>query len=242
MIQQLSRLARVFAGNQISFFQDAHRPISNVFQVADWSRHNVQHTRIASLCHRTKFNATTDSIIDYPPRITAPREERSMKLESLHDLFVEELQDLYSAENMIIKALPKMIDKASAADLKGALTEHLEQTKVQADRLDQIFDQLGDELDRKGRKCKGVEGIIKENKTLLSEDAEPEVLDAGIIAGAQKIEHYEIAAYGTVRNYANLLGRNDWMQILEVTLEEEKQADKKLTQLAEHINVQAKAA
>jgi len=167
---------------------------------------------------------------------------KPMKLESLHDLFVEELQDLYSAENMIIKALPKMIDKASAADLKGALTEHLEQTKVQVDRLDQIFDQLGDELDRKGRKCKGVEGIIKENKTLLSEDAEPEVLDAGIIAGAQKIEHYEIAAYGTVRNYANLLGRNDWMQILEVTLEEEKQADKKLTQLAEHINVQAKAA
>ena len=143
---------------------------------------------------------------------------------------------------MIIKALPKMIDKASAADLKGALTEHLEETKVQVDRLNQIFDQLGDEVDRKGKKCKGVQGIIKENKDFLGEDAEPEVLDAGIIAGAQKIEHYEIAGYGTVRTYATLLGHNDWTQILEVTLEEEKQGDKKLTQLAERINVQAKAA
>jgi len=196
-----------------------------------------------SLCHGTKFNAIADSIIDYAPRITAPREMKSMKLESLHDLFVEELEDLYSAEKMIIKALPKMIEKTSAADLKGALTEHLEETKVQVERLDQIFDQLGgDEVDRKGRKCKGVEGIIKENKNFLSEDAEPEVLDAGIIAGAQKIEHYEIAAYGTVRTYATLLGHNDWTQILEVTLEEEKQADKKLTQLAERINVQARAA
>lgn len=165
-----------------------------------------------------------------------------MKLESLHDLFVEELEDLYSAENMILKALPKVIEKASAKELKTALTEHLEETKVQVERLDQIFDQLGDEVDRKGKKCKGMEGIIKENKEFLSEDAEPEVLDAGAIAGVQKVEHYEIAGYGTVRTYASLLGRTEWMAILEVTLEEEKQADKKLTQLAERINVQAKAA
>ena len=166
-----------------------------------------------------------------------------MKLESLHDLFVEELQDLYSAENMILKALPKVIEKASAPELKTTLTEHLGQTKVQVERLDQIFDQLGgDEGDRKRRKCKGMDGILKENKEFLSEDAEPEVLDAGAIAGAQKVEHYEIAGYGTVRTYASLLGRSEWMQMLEVTLEEEKQADKKLTQLAERINVQAKAA
>jgi ferritin-like metal-binding protein YciE len=165
-----------------------------------------------------------------------------MKLESLHDLFVEELQDLYSAENMILKALPKVIEKASAQELKTALTGHLEETKVHVERLDQIFDQLGDEVDRKAKRCKGMDGIIKENKEFLGEDAEPEVLDAGAIAGAQKVEHYEIAGYGTVRTYASLLGRAEWMEILEVTLEEEKATDKKLTQLAEKINVQAKAA
>src|SRR5215471_2630211 len=133
-----------------------------------------------------------------------------MKLESLHELFITDLQDLYSAENMIVKALPKVIDKVSSQELKSALTTHLEETRVHVERLDQIFDQLGDEVDRKGRKCKGMDGIIKENKDLLSEDAEPEVLDAGMIAGAQRVEHYEIAAYGTVRTYANLLGRNDW--------------------------------
>ncbi|HEY6969736.1 MAG TPA: ferritin-like domain-containing protein [Candidatus Angelobacter sp.] len=165
-----------------------------------------------------------------------------MKLESLHDLFITELQDLYSAENMIVKALPKAIEKVSSQELKSALTAHLEETKVHVDRLDQIFDQLGDEVDRKGKKCKGMDGIIKENKDFLGEDAEPEVLNAGAIAGAQKVEHYEISAYGTARTYASLLGRTDWMELLEVTLEEEKAADRKLTQLAESINVQAKAA
>ena len=166
-----------------------------------------------------------------------------MKLESLHDLFVAELQDLYSAENLILKALPKVIEATSSHALKTALTEHWEETKVHVERLDQIFDQLGgDEVNRKGKKCKGMDGIIKENKEFLSEDADPEVLDAGAIAGAQKVEHYEIATYGTVRTYASLLGRNEWAQILETTLEEEKAADKKLSQLAEKINVQAKAA
>jgi len=165
-----------------------------------------------------------------------------MKLESLHELFITDLQDLYSAENMIVKALPKVIDKVSSQELKSALTEHLEETKGHVKRLDQIFDQLGDEVDRKGKKCKGMDGIIKENKDFLGEDAEPEVLNAGAIAGAQKVEHYEISGYGTARTYASLLDRTDWMELLEVTLEEEKAADKKLTQLAERINVQAKAA
>jgi ferritin-like metal-binding protein YciE len=165
-----------------------------------------------------------------------------MKLQSLRELFIEELQDLYSAETMIIKALPKMIEEASSQELRNALSEHLGQTRTQVQRLDRIFDELGDDVDRTDRKCKGMEGIIKENKDLLSEDTEPEVLDAGVIAGAQKVEHYEIAAYGTVRTWASLLGRNEWVNLLEQTLEEEKQADIKLTQLAERINVEAKAA
>jgi ferritin-like metal-binding protein YciE len=165
-----------------------------------------------------------------------------MKLESLHELFIEELQDLYSAENQIIDALPKMIEKASSPDLKAGFTEHLEQTRQHVSRLDQIFNQLGKDVDREEKTCKGMQGIIKDNKELLKTDAEPEVLDAGMIAGAQRVEHYEIAGYGTVRTYAQLLGRNEWAQLLEQTLQEEKDTDSKLNQLASHINLEAKAA
>lgn len=164
-----------------------------------------------------------------------------MKLESLQELFIEELQDLYSAEKMILKALPKMVEEASSPELKNAFDEHLAQTRGHVERLDQIFDQLND-VDREDKKCKGMEGIIKENKDFLDEDAEPWVLEAGMIAGAQKVEHYEIAGYGTVRTYANLLGRRDWAQLLQKTLDEEKQADAKLNQLSERINLAAKAA
>lgn len=164
-----------------------------------------------------------------------------MKMESLRELFINELQDLYSAENMILKALPKMVDAANNPELKAGFNEHLAQTRGHVQRLDQIFDQLGD-IDRKDKKCKGMEGILKENKEFLGEDAEPEVLDAGMIAGAQKVEHYEIASYGTVRTYAQLLGRNDWAQLLEATLNEEKATDTKLNQLAGTINLEAKAA
>ncbi len=164
-----------------------------------------------------------------------------MKLESLHELFVEELQDLYSAENQIIEALPDLIEDASSAQLKSALQQHLEETRGQVRRLDQIFDQLP-KVDRKDKTCKGMKGIIKDNQDLLDTDAEPEVLDAGMIAGAQRVEHYEIAGYGTVRTYAELLGRKDWAQLLEQTLQEEKNADQKLNQLAGRINVEAKAA
>ena len=164
-----------------------------------------------------------------------------MKLESLHELFVEELQDLYSAENQIIKALPDMIEEASSPQLKQALQQHLEETRNQVKRLDQIFSQLKD-VDKEDKTCKGMKGIIADNQDLLDEDAEPEVLDAGMIAGAQRVEHYEIAGYGTVRTYAELLGRKDWAQLLEQTLQEEKNADQKLNQLAGRINVEAKAA
>ncbi len=165
-----------------------------------------------------------------------------MKLESLRDLLIEELQDLYSAENQILEALPKMIKKASSPDLKAGFSEHLEQTRGQVRRLDQIFDQLGDDIDRDDKTCKGMQGIIKDNEELLKSDAEPEVLDAGMIAGAQRVEHYEIAGYGTVCTYARLLGQNDWAQILDQTLREEKDTDSKLNRLSERINMEAKAA
>ncbi len=164
-----------------------------------------------------------------------------MKLQSLNDLLIKELQDLYDAENLIIKALPKMAEKASSPELRSGLNQHLEQTRGQVRRLDQIFDQLRD-IDRKDGKCKGIEGIIKEGEDLLKKDAEPEVRDAGIIASAQKVEHYEIASYGTVRTYANLLGRQDWARLLEETENEEKETDRKLNQLASHLNIEARAA
>jgi ferritin-like metal-binding protein YciE len=165
-----------------------------------------------------------------------------MKLESLRELFIEELQDLYSAETQIIDALPKMIEKTFSPDLKAGFTEHLAQTRQHVSRLDQIFDQLGKEVDRNDKTCKGMQGIIKDNKELLKTDAEPEVLDAGLIAGAQRVEHYEIAGYGTVRTYAQLLGRSEWVQLLELTLQEEKATDVKLSELSNHINLEAKAA
>jgi len=168
-----------------------------------------------------------------------------MKLESLNELFIDELEDLYSAENMIIKALPKMIEKVASPQLKSALSNHLKETEGQVVRLDKIFDELeeqNDDVDRTDKKCKGIEGIIKENEELLKEDAEPDVRDAGIIAGAQRVEHYEIAAYGTVRTYANLLGHNEWARLLEETLNEEKSADEKLNMLSTSINLDAKAA
>lgn len=165
-----------------------------------------------------------------------------MKLESLHDLFIEELQDLYSAENQILDALPELVEKATSLDLKRAFQQHLEQTRMQVQRLDQIFDQLGEDVDRKDKTCKGMKGIIKDNEDLLDDLAEPEVADAGMIAGAQRVEHYEIAGYGTVRTYAQLLGHNEWARLLEQTLNEEKQTDQILSQVASRINVEAKAA
>ncbi len=164
-----------------------------------------------------------------------------MKLESLQELFVEEIQDLYSAEQQILKALPKMIDKSASSELRSAFNLHLEQTRRQVARLDQIFDELPDE-DREDKKCKGMEGIIKDGEEIVKADAEPEVRDAGMISAAQRVEHYEISGYGTARTYAQLLGRNNWASLLQQTLDEEKETDRKLNALAERINVEAKAA
>ena len=164
-----------------------------------------------------------------------------MKLESLRSLLLEQLQDLYSAEEQITKALPKMIEHTSDAGLKSALSEHLDVTREQIRRLDRIFDDIR-EGDRNGAKCKGMEGLIKEGDEIVKAKGDPETRDAGIIASAQRVEHYEIAGYGCARTYASLLGRRDWAQQLQQTLDEEKQADQKLNQLAERINVEAKAA
>jgi ferritin-like metal-binding protein YciE len=161
-----------------------------------------------------------------------------MKLDSLQKLYVEELRDLYSAENQILKALPKMAKAASSPELKQAFEEHLEQTKGQVDRLERIFEKLG--KSPKGKKCKAMEGLVEEGAELMKEDADPAVLDAGLIAAAQRVEHYEIAGYGTVRTYANMLEDQDAADLLQETLDEEGETDKKLTSLAESlINVEA---
>jgi ferritin-like metal-binding protein YciE len=160
-----------------------------------------------------------------------------MKTTSLHELFIKELQDIFDAENQLIKALPKMAKAASSDELREGFEEHLQQTREHAQRLEQIFESLGENA--KGQKCKGMEGLIKEGSELLKEDLEGSVKDAALITAAQRVEHYEIAAYGTVRTWANQLQQEEAVSLLEQTLSEEKETDQKLTQLAESINVQA---
>jgi ferritin-like metal-binding protein YciE len=158
------------------------------------------------------------------------RRESDMKLASLEDLFVSELQDLYSAESQIIKALPKVVKTATSSELQECLEKHLDETREQVKRLDQIFEKMG--RSSKGKKCKGMEGLLEEGKELMNEDAEKKVLDAGLIAAAQRVEHYEIAAYGSARTFAETLGHDEVVTLLEQTLEEEKQADRKLSEVA----------
>ena len=160
------------------------------------------------------------------------------EMDSLRELYVEGIKDLYSAENQILKALPKMAKAASSPQLQQAFQMHLEQTQGQVQRLERIFEKLG--ASPKGKTCKAMEGLVAEGEELLKEDADPAVLDAGLIAAAQRVEHYEIAGYGTVRTYARLLKDNEAAQLLQQTLDEEGETDKKLTQLAESgINVEA---
>jgi ferritin-like metal-binding protein YciE len=166
------------------------------------------------------------------PVTPAPEPENCiMALETLHDLMVHELKDLYSAERQLVQALPKMAKNATSEELQTALTNHLAETEEHVSRLEQIMEGLGESP--KGQKCKGMEGLIEEGKSLLEEDADEDVLDAGIIAAAQRVEHYEIAAYGTVCEYARIMGHTDALALLEQTLEEEKTADSLLTSLAE---------
>jgi len=160
-----------------------------------------------------------------------------MKPQSLQDLWVEELRDLYNAENQIIKTLPKLARSADSDELRTAFEEHLEQTREHVERLEQIFDEL--DKSPKGKKCAGMEGLIDEGKEFLDEDPEGPVLDAGLIGAAQKVEHYEIAAYGTAIAQAKILGNSRAAELLEQTLQEEKDTDERLTQLASRINPEA---
>ncbi len=164
-----------------------------------------------------------------------------MKIESLRELFIDELQDLYSAEKQIIEALPKMAEKSSSAELRNAFLHHLEQTRGQKQRLDRIFDQISG-ADRDDKTCEGIKGIIKEGEKLIKDAKDADTRDAGMIAAAQRVEHYEMSGYGTVRTYATLLGHPDWARLLQETLDEEKETDRTLNQIAERINVEARAA
>ena len=159
-------------------------------------------------------------------------------LDSLHALLEEELKDIYDAEKQLTKALPKMAKKASSPDLKEGLQAHLRQTEEQIERLEQVFEQL--EMPAKGKPCKGMKNLIAEGDEMIGEAEDDDTRDAVMIAAAQKVEHYEIAAYGTLRTWAQLLNMNEVASLLEESLEEEKETDQKLTELAEsHINLEA---
>jgi ferritin-like metal-binding protein YciE len=162
-----------------------------------------------------------------------------VRLDSLRDLFKHDLQDLHDAESQIIEALPKMAEHASSPQLRQALHKHLEQTRRQRDRLEQVMSRVGTAPN--GVRCKGMEGLIREGEEMLREHGDPDVLDAAIIGAAQKVEHYEIAAYGTARTFACMLGERESAGMLQQTLDEEGNTDKQLTMLAEsRINREAR--
>lgn len=160
------------------------------------------------------------------------------KMATLEDLYTDLLKDLYSAEKQLVKALPKMAKNAQSPDLQKAFQEHLRQTEGQVERIERIFTEMGGSP--RGKKCVGMEGLVEEGNELLQEDTEPDVLDAGLIAAAQKVEHYEIAGYGTARAWAQRLGYDKAARLLQETLEEESMANEKLTKIAEsHVNMEA---
>jgi ferritin-like metal-binding protein YciE len=154
-----------------------------------------------------------------------------MKLDSLKKLYLEELRDLYSAETQLVKALPEMVKGASSAELKQAFGNHLEQTEEHVERLNEIFGRLGEQPT--GKTCKAMKGLIEEGSEMLEEEGEESVIDAGLIGAAQRIEHYEIASYGTVRTFADLLGEEDAAELLQQTLDEEGETNEELSELAE---------
>jgi ferritin-like metal-binding protein YciE len=157
-----------------------------------------------------------------------------MANEGLKQLYIDELKDLYSAETQLVKALPKMAKGASSEELRQGFEEHLDQTKGHVQRLEKIFEALGESP--KGKKCKGMEGLIAEGSEALDEEYEENVLDAALIGAAQRVEHYEIAGYGTVRALAEVLGEDEHVSLLTETLDEEKETDEKLTELSQQIN------
>jgi ferritin-like metal-binding protein YciE len=156
-----------------------------------------------------------------------------MKLDTLKTLYIDELRDIYNAENQLLKALPKMAKAASSAELKDAFEKHLEQTKGHVERLEEVFQDIGETP--KSKTCKAMKGLIEEGSEILKEDGEESVIDAAIIVAAQKVEHYEIAGYGSVRTFAQLLGKDKSAELLQTTLDEESEANELLNNLAEEI-------
>ena len=155
-----------------------------------------------------------------------------MKLDSLRTLWIEEMRDLYNAENQLLKALPKMAKKAATPELKEAFQSHLEETKTHVERLEEIFAKLGKKPS--GKTCKAMKGLVEEGSEMMEEDGPESVIDAGLIAAAQRVEHYEMAGYGVVRTFASVLGEDDAQALLQETLDEEGAADEKLTEIAEN--------
>jgi ferritin-like metal-binding protein YciE len=162
-----------------------------------------------------------------------------MEMDNLKDLFLDELRDVYHAEGQLLKVLPRMAKKAESAELKTAFEQHTEETRLQKERLEEVFELF--EEKPKTKVCKGMQGIVEEGKEMMQEDMDADVMDAALIAAAQRAEHYEIAVYGTLRTYAQLLGNDEAAQILQEILDEEGTTDKKLTKLAEKLNVEANA-
>jgi ferritin-like metal-binding protein YciE len=160
-----------------------------------------------------------------------------MPTQGLKELYIDELKDLYNAETQLVKALPKLARAAVSDQLRKGFEEHLEQTKGHVQRLEKIFEML--EESPKGKKCKGMEGLVQEGSEVIEEDYEGSLLDAALIGAAQRVEHYEIAGYGTVRSFAESLGESDQVSLLDQTLKEEKETDLKLTELAREVNAEA---
>jgi ferritin-like metal-binding protein YciE len=183
-------------------------------------RHRRRARRAEGLCFWLSSNETIK-----------PKE--IVKLDTLRKLYLEELRDIYNAEQQLVKTLPKMAKAASAEELKEALQDHLEETKGHLERIDEIFNDLDESP--KGKTCQAMKGLVEEGSEILETKGEESVIDAGIIAAAQKVEHYEIATYGTLRTWADLLGESDAADLLQQTLDEEGDADKRLNELAEEI-------
>lgn len=171
-------------------------------------------------------NRTTE-----PARPRQQEKSSGEELSSLRDLFLDELRDLYNAENQLVKALPKVVAAVSSSELKETIEEHLEETRGHVDRLEQVFKQLGEKPG--GTHCDGMEGLLEEGKKMMKKKGDDSVIDAGIISAAQRVEHYEIAGYGCVHTFAKRLGEDAAAELLSQTLKEEKQADEKLTEIAE---------
>lgn len=177
-----------------------------------------------------------------PPRrsLNQPSKHIMASLENLHDLFVSELRDIYDAEQQLTKALPLMAQAANARDLKQGFETHLQQTREHVQRLEQIFSGLG--VPPSGKTCKAMQGLVAEAKEMIDQDADPEVMDAGLIVAAQKVEHYEIAGYGSVSTFGRVLHYDNAVKLLKATIAEEEATDRKLSELASKVNVHAEAA